>query len=194
MVAMDQERKSSPLDVRTRDLLGTPQVVFHALKDDGTFPNNEKLPLLAYQGALKLSDHNPAAIFEDLFEANQWAGSWRNGVYEFHHYHSTAHEALGVYGGTAQVQLGGPEGIVLSVSRGDVVIIPAGVAHKNLGSSRDFRVVGAYPRGQRWDMRYGKLGERPQADQNVANVALPASDPVYGIQGPLMNHWSREER
>jgi uncharacterized protein YjlB len=80
--------------------------------------------------------------------------------------------------------------VVLSVSAGDVVVIPAGVAHKNLGASRDFRVVGAYPLGQRWDMCYGEPGERPRADENIARVALPGADPVYGTTGPLIEHWS----
>jgi uncharacterized protein YjlB len=186
---MNQNNISSHLDARYEDLGETPQVVHHTLKDDGTYPNNENLPLLVYQGALKLPERNPAAMFEALFEANQWGGSWRDGIYGYHHYHSTAHEVLGVYSGTAQVQLGGEKGVVLSISPGDVVIIPAGVAHKNLGASQDFRVVGAYPRGQSWDMNYGKPGERPRADQNIARVALPKSDPVYGTSGPLIDYW-----
>ena len=72
---------------------------------------------------------------------------------------------------------------------GDVIIIPAGVAHKNLGSSGDFRCVGAYPPGQDWDMNYGKAGERPAADENIANVPLPVADPVFGFEGPLMKNW-----
>jgi len=126
------------------------------LKDDGTFPNNEKLPLLIYPAALKLPQHDPATTIEALFMANRWAGAWRDGIYGFHHYHSTAHEVLGVYGGSARVRLGGENGISLEITRGDVVIIPAGVAHKNLGSDQDFRVVGAYPIGQSWDMCYGE--------------------------------------
>jgi uncharacterized protein YjlB len=187
---MNQETIFSHLDVRFEDVLNSPQVVYHIIKDDGIYPNNETLPLLVYQNALTLpKNHNPAAIFETLFEANQWGGSWRNGVYGFHHYHSTAHEVLGVFGGTARIQLGGEKGMTLSVSRGDVVVIPAGVAHKNLGASQDFRVVGAYPFGQSPDMCYGKSNERPQADQNIARVAFPKSDPVYGSRGPLIEHW-----
>lgn len=165
------------------------QVFHQRLKDDGSFPNNEKLPLLVYQGALALPRNNPAVVFEDLFESNGWSGSWRNGIYGFHHYHSTAHEVLGVYSGSAKVQLGGEDGISLTVRRGDVIIIPAGVVHKNLGASSDFRVVGAYPLGQGPDMCYGKAGERPQADQNIDNVPLPPKDPVYGSGGPMAEHW-----
>jgi uncharacterized protein YjlB len=189
---MNQDNEPLSADARFRDLLRTPVVLAHSLKDDGIYPNNERLPLLAYQAALRLPEHNPAAVFEALFGTHQWSGSWRNGVYGTHHYHSTAHEVLGVYGGAAQVQFGGEQGVVLSVSAGDVVVIPAGVAHKNLGASGDFRVVGAYPRGQRWDLCYGEPGERPGADQNIARVPLPEADPIYGTNGPLIEHWSKQ--
>jgi len=188
---MNQDNTPLSSDARFKGLIRTPEVLVHALKDDGIYPNNERLPLLAYQGALKLPEHDPARVFEALFGANQWGGSWRNGVYGLHHYHSTAHEVLGVYSGTAQVQFGGEHGVVLSVSAGDVVVIPVGVAHKNLGASEDFRVVGAYPSGQRWDLCYGEAGERPGADQNIARVPLPKADPVYGTDGPLIEYWSK---
>ena len=165
------------------------QVLTQRLKDDGTFPNNERLPLLLYRNVLALPRENPAAPVEDLFASNGWGGAWRNGIYSFHHYHSMAHEVLGIYGGSAKVQLGGEDGTTLAISRGDVVVIPAGVAHKNLGASFDFRVVGAYPTGQSPDMCYGKSDERPQADTRIAAVPLPAMDPVYGAEGQLKMHW-----
>jgi len=188
---MNQHDIFSNLDDRFRDFVKRPHVVAYSLKDDGVYPNNEKLPLLAYQGALALPEHDPASIFEALFEANQWGSSWRNGVYGYHHYHSTAHEVLGVYSGSARVGFGGEGGVAVSVSAGYVVVIPAGVAHKNLGASRDFRVVGAYPGGQRWDLCYGEPGERPGADLDIARVPLPKADPVYGTDGPLIEYWSR---
>lgn len=166
-----------------------PRVTVQTLGDDGVFPNNERLPLLVLESALELPEQNPAAAIEALFRANRWVKSWRDGVYGFHHYHSTAHEVLGVCGGTAKVQFGGEQGIVLSIGRGDVVIIPAGVAHKNLGASPDFWAVGAYPQGQMWDMNFGRQGERPRADENIARVPLPQADPVYAAAGPLMDHW-----
>jgi uncharacterized protein YjlB len=165
-------------------------VMVRRLPDDGTFPNNERLPALLYQGVLDLSGRDPAAAVEDLFAAHGWGGSWRNGVYGYHHYHSTAHEALGVYAGSARVQLGGPEGPAFDVARGDVIVIPAGVAHKNLGASTDFKVVGAYPQGQRPDMNDGKEGERPAADARIAALPLPAQDPVYGAEGLLATRWA----
>jgi uncharacterized protein YjlB len=159
------------------------------LKDDGVFPNNGKLPLLVLTGAIDLSGKDPAASVERLFAANGWVNSWRNGIYPFQHYHSTAHEVLGVYAGWVKARLGGPGGVTIIAEPGDVIVIPAGVAHKNLDQSQGFRVVGAYPRGQMWDMNYGKPGERPAADKQIKKVPLPVTDPVYGKNGPLLEIW-----
>lgn len=166
------------------------QIISHTLTDDGIFPNNARLPLLVYRQAVTLPRHDPAVLFETRFAAHRWGSAWRNGIYGLHHYHSTAHEVLGVYRGHATVLFGGQQGVELAVQAGDVIIIPAGVAHKNVGSSRDFGVVGAYPRGQDWDVCYGRAGERPQTDHHIARVPMPEADPVYGMHGPLAGHWS----
>ena len=166
-----------------------PDVAVHPLAESDNIPNNPDVPLLLYRQAVALPEHDPAAAFEGRFAQNDWRGSWRNGLYGFHHYHSTAHEVLGIYAGHATVQLGGDDGLTVELRAGDVVVIPAGVGHKNLGSSPDFGVVGAYPAGQQWDMNYGKSGERPQADENVARVSKPGRDPLYGEKGPLIEHW-----
>jgi uncharacterized protein YjlB len=163
--------------------------VVHPLPDTGTIPNNAKCPLLIYRGALALPEHEPACAIEKLLASNQWGGTWRNGIYPFHHYHSTAHEALAYYCGSARVQLGGEPGVIEEVRAGDVILIPAGTGHKNLGATGDFRVVGGYPRGQDWDMCYGKPDERPKANRNIAGVALPKADPIYGATGPLLKYW-----
>ena len=76
-----------------------------------------------------------------------------------------------------------------NVNAGDVIVIPAGVGHKRLESTEDFGVVGAYPGGRRWDLLRGLPGERPRADRNIAGVLLPATDPVYGTDGPLVKIW-----
>ncbi len=166
-------------------------VIAHQLEDDGRIPNNPKLPLLIYERAFDPGSLRQGAAVEDALMKNGWRGLWRNGIYNFHHYHSTAHEVLAVYSGSATVQLGGESGIVRTLHTGDVVIIPAGVGHKNLESSPDFKVIGGYPAGQDWDMCYGKPTERPRADHNIAQVPLPRADPVYGDDGPLLQYWHR---
>ena len=116
--------------------------------DDGTFPNSG-LPLLFYEEALPRDAVTPEAI-ELLFAENGWPPAWRSSVYQFHHYHSTAHETLGVARGSARLMLGGPNGQEFDVRAGDVIVIPAGVAHRRLSSSADFLVVDGYPPGQHW--------------------------------------------
>jgi uncharacterized protein YjlB len=154
------------------------------LQDDGSFPNNPR-PLLLYNRSVSTDP----AVIEALFTSNDWPSAWRNGVYPYHHYHSTAHEALGVYSGSATVQFGGPKGEIATIRPGDVAVIPAGVAHKCLEPSPDFRIVGAYPLGQRWDMCYGKADERPTADRNIAAVPDPGKDPIQGAGGILPRLW-----
>lgn len=155
--------------------------------DDGTYPNS-RLPLLFYEEALPREAADPEAM-EALFAANGWPPAWRASVFTYHHYHSTAHETLGVARGSARLLLGGPEGREFDAEPGDVIIIPAGVAHRRLDSSSDFLVVGCYPPGQSWDLLRGEAGDRPMADQNIARVPRPGSDPVAGGNGPLLSHW-----
>ncbi|MBL8203163.1 MAG: cupin domain-containing protein [Blastocatellia bacterium] len=168
--------------------LNKPRVVAHLIKDAVTIPNS-RLPLLIYQGALDLPKDDPASAIEALLHQHQWGNDWRNGIFTYHHYHSTAHEALFVYSGSCKVQVGGEGGRIETVNAGDVIIIPAGVGHKNLGQSSDFHVVGAYPPQQNVDMNYGKPGERPRVDENIARLTLPPMDPVFGKTGPLLDHW-----
>jgi len=160
--------------------------IFH---DDGVFPNNANLALIRLIQAFDAWPEVRPATIEKTFRKNGWENSWRNGLYAFHHYHSTAHEALGIYAGWVKTQFGGPEGKRITARVGDVIIVPAGVSHKNVDQSPDFRVVGAYPGGQMWDMNYGKSAERPDADENIKTVPLPATDPVFGKAGPLMQLW-----
>jgi len=158
------------------------KTIFKLLKDDGTFPNNDRLPVLIYKNAVELKgDKNPEA-FEVLFKKNDWSNSWRNGIFNYHHYHSNTHEVLGIYAGTADVQLGGEHGSIAKLERGDVLIIPGGVAHKNLQSSNNFACVGAYPDGRSYDMNYGKPEERELAFQKILLIPLPTADPVSGKQ------------
>lgn len=157
--------------------------------DDGSIPNNPTLPFLVYAGVLNFADADPAVVAEELFAANGWVDSWRNGIFPYPHYHSTAHEALILCRGRAQVRFGGAQGVVLTVQAGDAVAIPAGVGHENLGATADLLVVGAYPPNQRVDLCKGKPGERPQTLENIAKVPLPARDPLYGVAGPLLDFW-----
>jgi uncharacterized protein YjlB len=160
----------------------------HYLKDDGIFPNNA-LPVLVYKGVLKLP-----AIFPDtirkLFDENSWTNSWRYGIYTYHHYHSNTHEVIGVCKGEATLLLGGEKGVEVCIERGDVIVLPAGVAHKNLDAMDNVECIGAYPDGKEYDIYYGKPEERPFTDKNIQKVPIPEYDPVFGLGGPMKVNWN----
>jgi uncharacterized protein YjlB len=159
----------------------------HLFDDDGAIPNS-RLPVLIYHD---VSEARAPESCEALFAGNDWLGAWWNGIYPFHHFHSTAHEVLGIVRGSATVILGGPTaGQRFEVGVGDVLVLPAGTGHCNAGSSSDLLVIGAYPNGMSWDIRRGDPAERAEVLKNIAAVPLPPADPVLGADGPLARLWS----
>ncbi|MEZ0495503.1 cupin [Sphingomonas sp. IW22] len=139
-------------------------------------PNNPQHPVRLYRGAV--DDPDPASALEALFAANGWPPQWRDGVFDYHHYHSTAHEVLGCYAGQATLMIGGPDGEAIDLSRGDVVMLPAGTGHKRVSASADFAIVGAYPAGQDWDIVTDPADDAIRA--RIAAVPVPECDPVTG--------------
>jgi uncharacterized protein YjlB len=161
-------------------------------RDDGLIPNHPGWPLVLYRTPVRLSgSFDPAAVFEDLFERNGWGDAWRNGVYDYLHYHSRIHEAMGVARGSAVVRFGGRRGRKLRVKAGDVVILPAGTGHQCLSASEDFLVVGAYPATGAYDLCHPSAQAHARALKMVGKVPPPRKDPVYGREGNLLKLWRR---
>lgn len=157
-------------------------------EDDGLVPNNI-LPFLVYQGAVTLDPKQPEQTIENLFETNNWGGTWRNGVYDYLHYHATVHEVLGVARGHARVRFGGDHGQELDIKAGDVAILPAGTGHQCITASDDFCVIGAYPPGSRMEITRPTPENHAKALKTIPNVARPPADPVTGKHGALMRLW-----
>lgn len=103
-----------------------------------------------------------------------------------------------------------PKKVEDTVSKGDVIVVPAGVAHRLLRdieggfemvrmavSTRPWRKigfmhrltagiqVGCYPQGYTWDMCYGRASEESKIEKIVA-VPWFTRDPVYGDDGPVL--------
>lgn len=165
-----------------------PQITTYLLQPHGSIPNNQQLPLLVYRQALENSN-DLVSQFKEAFRQNNWRGSWVNGVFGYHHYHSKAHEVLGVASGSATLILGGPGAQELTVNTGDMLVLPAGTGHCLKSASSDFKVVGAYPAGQEdYDICTEK-DDPEEKRENIAAVTLPATDPLQGKSGPLQQHW-----
>src|ERR1700741_870035 len=146
-----------------------PLIHEYYIKDNGIFPGSA-LPVLLYKRFLHIPIFCAASHVEKLFRQNDWGNSWRNGIYTYHHYHSNTHEAFAAIRGQTVLLIGGENGKLIKFEKGDVMIIPAGVAHKNLGKEKNVWCVGAYPEGKDFDMNYGEEGERPGTDQNISNI------------------------
>ncbi|NUT78749.1 cupin [Pseudomonas sp. C1C7] len=162
------------------------------LEPNDWVPNNPRLPVLIYPQAFAVQGSDPAASIEQVFTANGWPPQWRDGVYDYHHYHTEGHEVLGIASGQARLMMGGPDGYELHVSAGDALLLPAGTGHCNLGSSDDFLVVGAYPPGQRPDICRDAPDDAQM--QRIKDLPFPDSDPVQGKQGAVKQYWADQSR
>ena len=158
--------------------------------DDGLVPNNA-LPFLVYRGAINLDNAHPERTIESVFAGNGWGDMWRNGIYDYLHYHSTVHEVLGIAKGHARVRFGGDRGEELEVAAGDVAILPAGTGHQCLSASDDLSVVGAYPPGPKMQITRPTPENHANALETIPQVKLPKTDPVLGADGPMVRLWRR---
>jgi uncharacterized protein YjlB len=159
------------------------------LEDDGETPNNPALPLVLYRGVVDVSGADPAAAFEQAFARHGWGDGWRNGIFDFLHFHTRTHEVLGIARGTAKVEFGGARGETVELRAGDVAILPVGTGHRRLSGSRDLLVVGAYPAGSRIDQHRPHQIGHDEAVADIADTPLPRQDPVFGRDGPLKQLW-----
>jgi len=143
-------------------------------------PNHPRYPVLLYHGVEAAAEGPDAA--RALFAAHGWGGSWVAGVFDFHHFHSTSHEALAVVAGRATIELGGPQGQAFEVTAGDVLVLPAGTGHRRATERNGFTVVGAYPAGQEdYDLLRGDdPAEVEAARERIAALGPPPEDPVGG--------------
>ena len=162
-------------------------------KDDGLVPNHPRWPLIIYRSVIDLGEgRDPAAGTEDLFETNGWGDTWRDGIYDYVHYHSRIHEVLGIARGKGRVRFGGSKGRIFTLKAGDIVVLPAGTGHQCLSADGDFLVVGAYPPAGTYD-ECATVKDRPRALKAIPKVPVPRKDPVYGVHGPLSKLWKKSK-
>ena len=197
MVLKDQAKnyarklvEDRPDPITLRKLVRSRKPVVMHFADDGVVLNNPRFPVLVYRGVVPLPSKafRPGAVLDALFETNGWGRSWRDTVYDFVHYHSRVHEVMGVARGSAEIECGGVKGRILKVKAGDVVVLPAGTGHRLIKSTKNFLVVGAYPKDGTYD-ECTDTRDRVDAAKRIAKVRKPQKDPVYGKDGLLRKVW-----
>lgn len=149
----------------------------------GDVPNSA-LPVLLYRSVLAPHSPNKASVFRERFRSNGWAGLWTDTIFDYTHFHSNAHEVLGVAEGKVTVRLGGEDGSMFRLKAGDMLVLPAGVGHHRVtADDTGLKVIGAYPKGQsHFDMK--------RRGSAIPKVSLPKTDPFYGSEGPLIKIWT----
>ena len=91
--------------------------------------------------------------------------------------------------GRAKVRFGGDNGEAIDVMAGDVVVLPAGTGHQRLSQTPDLVVIGAYPPNGQYNLCRGSKADHAKALVTIPKVPLPAVDPVFGPDGPLLTLW-----
>jgi uncharacterized protein YjlB len=148
-------------------------------------PNNPRYPAVLARNALNGGNDDRAV--RALMEQNGWRGTWTWRVFDYHHFHPDAFEALAVAKGGATLMLGGPQGETVEVEAGDVMILPPGFGHCQIAMREGFQICGAYPRGQTdYTVVRGSDGYDEAMLRQIAAVAKPETDPVWGGGGPLL--------
>lgn len=148
-------------------------------------PNNPDYPAVLARRALG-GAHDDGTV-RALMEQNGWRGTWTWRVFDYHHFHPDAFEALAVAKGGATLMLGGPQGETVEVEAGDVMILPPGFGHCQIAMRHGFQICGAYPPGQTdYTVVRSSDGWDDAMLAQIAAVPLPSADPVWGGTGPLL--------
>ncbi len=155
-------------------------------KPNGLVPNS-RFPVLIHRAAVTAgAGVDLADAIEATFRRHDWLNNWRElGVYDYYHFHSTTHEALGMARGRITLRLGGAGegGAVVTLTAGDILVLPAGTSHTRLENSPDSQMVGGYPDGRDWDLiRDEKVteAEARAAVKLIGSLPIPARDPATG--------------
>jgi uncharacterized protein YjlB len=144
---------------------------------------NSTLPALLFRSVVAPNAGGKSQSFRQAFRKNGWTGLWTDTIYDYTHFHSNAHEVLGIAEGKVTVKLGGEDGRLFRLKAGDMLVLPAGMAHRRVGGDDGLKVIGAYPPGQsHFDMK--------RRGRAVPAVPLPSTDPFYGEDGPLVHLWT----
>ncbi|KAJ0375786.1 hypothetical protein COL26b_005934 [Colletotrichum chrysophilum] len=142
---------------------------------------NSDFPVLVYRGVLGTGDELDEDEVSEKLQQYGWVKKGRSEL---------------VFGEGGSDPAG--SGVRCWVRPGDVVVVPAGVAHASVADEKaapgekEYRYVGVYPEeSPQWRSEMGRkpLQEKQGLVEEVEGVGLPRMDPLYGVDGPLIKIW-----
>jgi len=74
--------------------------------DKGDDVPNSNLPVLIFRSVLAPGARDKANVFRERFRRSQWSGLWTDPIFDYTHFHSNAHEVLGIAEGKVTVPTG----------------------------------------------------------------------------------------
>ncbi|MEX0956838.1 MAG: cupin domain-containing protein [Rhizobiaceae bacterium] len=165
--------------------IADPEIIPLRVGAGGQVPNNPKYPAVLARKAL--GGPNDDGAVRALMARNGWGATWTWRVFDYHHFHPDAFEALAVAQGSATLMLGGPQGQTIEVEAGDVMILPPGFGHCQIAMRDGFQICGAYPPGQEnYTVVRGSDGYDDRMLAQIAAVPPPSTDPIWGARGQLL--------
>ena len=167
-------------------MMNKQDIITYFFENDGDIPNNI-LPVVIYKNVLQHVDQKDLEL---LFCQNRWGNNWHDIILTEDHFHSNTHEVLGLKSGHARLKLGGEKGEIVTVEKGDVIILPAGIGHFSVDNSLEYQFVGGYPNGADWNLKFSlKKEESSSVLAEIASIPLPKKDPVFGDNGQVFEYW-----
>ena len=156
--------------------------------DDGLVPNNI-LPLVIYKRAIELAGGDPARAIDELFRANGWDQRWRDGIFDYQHYHATCTRRSASRAATRWCCSAASTARRSSSTPATSRSCPPAPAT----SASSPAMISAWSAPTRPAKPWRSLA-RPRrtyrrAMETIPLVLPPPSDPVFGQDGPLLRLW-----
>jgi len=156
------------------------------------------LPVLVYRSCLP---SNPTTLGVTSFlEPNRWINSGAVNL------PTTPHQCLAVLKGYNRLLLGkgpfqqetyggvtaGTGSLAVDLYERDVLVLPAGVLQHSVLSHGSYEHIVFYPKEDKNPGFHEATAEEDQT-AHVKQVLLPDRDPIFGVNGPLVEIWREAE-
>lgn len=179
-----------------------PTIYQHSISRKQDHLPNSSLPLVAVYSAIRFTGNSkPEARARSLAQQVRKQGWYKapraeNTPSINTTYHSRAHVALVALNGEGWIHFGGSSqgNIMLRLSIGDIIFIPAGLGYRYVEGQRNDLVIARFiPQGQHLNTVPMGTNDYLQGLDESLKVPLPELDLLSGMRGPLITYWHKRQ-